>query len=688
MNKKKSRAEIAQLVEQRTENPRVRSSTLRLGTILVLGSVAFCTGAWIETNKQTNETCRRSSGVEQLIRNQSVGGSTPLAGSFLGLIGRVTEGVSVIFFCHSAPIFPKRAKRVMSVKTYKQRVIISFGILFFMAVILICRLAYIQLWHGRTLKDLASSSQERLITTEMNRGTIYDCCGRELAVSVEVDSLCAHPKEIKCPEAIADKLAPILQMQRNQIVSLLKKKSSFVWIKRKLSLRQAAQIAKLNLPFVDFVKEYKRLYPKKELGAQILGFAGMDNCGLEGIELSFDKALKGPTKSIALTRDATGHTIIDKKNMSLYADKGCDVTLTIDEVIQYAAETEVKKACIEYNALSGCAVVMNPKTGEILALASYPTYNPNFFSSYIVNRRRNIAISDVLEPGSTIKPLVAACLLEEGVISPFEEFYCPGSVLVGKTLVRCAHTHNKISFAEVISHSCNVGMIQATKRLSPQKFYSYLEAFGLTNPTGIELPGEGKGLLSKPSHWSKLSMAVLSIGQGISTTPLQLATALSTIANEGVLMKPMIVKEIKDHKNKIIKSYQPTPARRVFSANTAKSISNLLKKAVEEGTGKKARIDGYAIAGKTGTAQKVVSGQKGYSKDKYIASFIGYVPADDPQILIAVIIDEPRTSEYWGGTVAAPVFRKIGKRVLPYLHILPDPNIKCGSSTQTNNLKE
>lgn len=576
----------------------------------------------------------------------------------------------------------------MSIKTYKDRVTIGFGILVLIAVILICRLAYIQLWHGRAMKELASSSQERLITIEMNRGTIYDRCGRELAVSVEVDSLCAHPKEISCPETIADKLAPILQMQRNQILSMCKKKSSFVWIKRKLTMRQAAQIDKLNLPSVNFIKEYKRLYPKKELGAQILGFAGMDNRGLEGIELSFDKVLKGPTKSITLTRDAIGHTIIDKKNMSFFSDKGCDITLTIDEVIQYAAEAEVKKACVEYNALSGCAVVMNPKTGEILALASYPTYNPNFFSSYPTNHRRNMAISDVLEPGSTLKPLVAACLLEEGVISPFEEFYCSGSTYVGKKNIHCAHTHEKISFAEVISKSCNVGMIQATKRLSSQKFYSYLDAFGLTKPTGIDLPGEEKGILAKPEQWSNVSKAVLSMGQGISTTPLQLSMALATIANNGIPMKPMIIKVIKDRKNKIIKDYQPTPMKRVISENTAKSVSNLLKKAVEEGTGEKAQIEGYAIAGKTGTAQKVISGCKGYSKDKYIASFIGYMPADDPQILIAVIIDEPKTSEYWGGTVAAPVFREIGKRVLPYLHILPDPNIRCGSSTQAVSLKE
>ncbi|MFH1860025.1 MAG: penicillin-binding protein 2 [bacterium] len=570
----------------------------------------------------------------------------------------------------------------MSVKTYKERVVVGFGVIFFIAVILICRLVYIQLLSGQKMKELASASQDKLMNIEMKRGTIYDSCQRELAVSIEVDSLYASPKDIKCPEAIADKLAPIIQMKRNQIVAMLKKKSSFVWIKRKLTARQASQIAKLNLPFVGFIKEYKRRYPKGELGAHILGFAGIDNCGLEGVELSFDKSLKGPTKSIVLTRDANGRIIVDKKNMSFFSDKGCDITLTIDEVIQYAAEAEIRKTCLEYNALGGCAIVMNPKTGEILALASYPAYNPNYFSNYPTYCRRNKAISDVLEPGSTFKPLIAACLLEEGVISPFEEFYCSGQIYVGKKIVHCAHVHDKVSFAEVISKSCNIGMIQSVKRLSSQKLYSYFDAFGLTKPTGIELPGEEGGILSKPSQWSKLSMAVLSMGQGISTTPIQLSAALAAIANDGILMKPMIVKTIKDSKNKIIKSYQPIQVRRVVSANTARNITKLLKKAVDEGTGVKAQIDGYAIAGKTGTAQKVVSGDKGYSKDKYIASFIGYLPADDPQILIAVIIDEPKTSEYWGGTVAAPVFKEISKRVLPYLHLLPDSNIRCGSSTQ------
>ncbi len=574
----------------------------------------------------------------------------------------------------------------MSVKTYKERVVVGFFLIFFIAAILISRLVYIQLISGQRMKEFASESQERLMTLEMKRGTIYDCHQRELAVSIEVDSLYASPREISCPEAIADKLAPIIQMKRNHIVSLLKKKSSFVWIKRKLTTREASRIAKLKLPSVNFVKEYKRFYPKMELGAHILGFAGIDNCGLEGVELSFDKSLKGPTKSIVLTRDATGHIIVDKKNMSFFFDKGCDVTLTIDEVIQYAAEAEIRKTCMEYNALGGCALVMNPKTGEILALASYPAYNPNYFSRYPTYCRRNKAISDTLEPGSTFKPLVAACLLEEGVISPFEEFYCSGETHVGKKVIHCAHVHDKVSFAEVLSKSCNIGMIQSVKRLSPQKLYSYLDSFGLTKPTGIELPGEEGGILSKPAQWSRLSMSVLSIGQGISTTPIQLSLALAAIANDGILMKPMIVKTIKDSKNKTVKSYQPTQEKRVVSANTARNINKLLKKAVDEGTGIKAQIDGYEIAGKTGTAQKVVAGSKGYSKDKYIASFIGYLPADDPQLLITVIIDEPKTSEYWGGTVAAPAFREICKRVLPYRHLLPNPNIRHGSSTQTQTV--
>ena len=499
----------------------------------------------------------------------------------------------------------------MSVKTYKERVVVGFGIIFFIAAILICRLVYIQLLSGQKMKELASASQDKLMSIEMKRGTIYDCCQQELAVSVEVDSLYASPKETKCPEAVADKLAPIIQMNRNHILTLLKKKSSFVWIKRKLTAREASQIVKLNLPSVGFIKEYKRRYPKGELGAHILGFAGIDNCGLEGVELSFDKSLKGPTKSIVLTRDANGHIIVDKKNMSFFSDKGCDITLTIDEVIQYAAETEVRKSCVKYNALGGCAIVMNPKTGEILALASYPVYNPNYFSSYPAHCRRNKAIADVLEPGSTFKPLIASCLLEEGVISPFEEFYCHGQVYVGNKIIHCAHVHDKVSFADVIAESCNVGMIQSTKRLSPQKLYSYFDAFGVTKPTGIELPGEEGGILSKPSRWSKISMAVLSIGQGISTTPLQMSLALAAIANDGILMKPMIVKTIRDSKNKIIKSYQPTQVRRVVSLNTARNITKLLRKAVDEGTGVKAQIDGYAIAGKTGTAQKVVD-SKGY----------------------------------------------------------------------------
>jgi cell division protein FtsI/penicillin-binding protein 2 len=527
------------------------------------------------------------------------------------------------------------------------------------------------------MRELGSSGHRKVMTIEMKRGTIYDRCNRELAISVEVESLYIHPQQIDTPVVIADKLAPVLKINKDRILAKLEKDAPFVWIKRKLTHEEVSYIKHLNIPSLGFIKEYKRFYPKKKLCAHVLGFAGMDNYGLEGIELYFDKELKGPINSIVLIRDANGRMIIDKRDIPFSSYSGYNLVLTIDEVIQYAAEIELKKACRQYNACDGCVIIIAPKTGEILAMAVYPTYDPNHFSRYPASYRRNRAIVDMFEPGSTFKTLITAALLEEDVLSPFEEFYCPGEIKVSdEQVIRCAHLHNKISFEDVIIHSCNVGIIQAAKRLSNYKLYSYIEAFGVTAPTGIELPGEEKGILKKPNKWSKVSAATIAIGQGVSVTPIQISMAIAALANDGILMKPLIVKTIKDDNNRIIKRYSPAPVRRVVSSNTARSITQLLKKVVERGTGVKAAIEGYEIAGKTGTAQKVVPGCKGYAPDKYVSSFIGYLPADNPEILITVIINEPKTKEYWGGKVAGPVFRKIAKRILPYLHILPEKELQ------------
>jgi cell division protein FtsI/penicillin-binding protein 2 len=312
---------------------------------------------------------------------------------------------------------------------------------------------------------------------------------------------------------------------------------------------------------------------------------------------------------------------------------------------------------------------MNPKTFEILASAIWPTYNPNYFNKYPHHQFRNRVITDIFEPGSTFKIITATALLKERLIEPDKLYFCPGYIEVENKIIHCYKEHEHLNFEGIIAESCNVGLIHYVKKLNSRKFYSHILEFGLNEPTKIGLYGEGKGLLSNPAHWSCLSKSTIAIGQGISITPLQLISAVAAIANGGLLMKPMIIKAIKNPNGKIIKRFNPTPIRQVISPKLANEMNELLKKVVKDGTGELAQITGYEIAGKTGTAQKV-DPEGGYSTTKFISSFIGYLPADDPEVVILVIVDEPKGT-YWGGKVAAPAFRQVAKRIISYMGILP-----------------
>ncbi len=522
------------------------------------------------------------------------------------------------------------------------------------------------------MHKLAAGEHTKTLQIELARGTIFDCNLNELAISIEVDSIYAQPNQIKKPSLTAVKLADILGINSKTIYTKLRTNSSFAWIKRKVSKKQSQKIRKLNIKGVGFLKEYKRFYPKKHLAAHLIGFAGLDNEGLEGIELTYDKYLRGGVNKLEVVRDGKGMTILNPKNKSnTLTSNGNDIILTIDEVIQHHAELELKDVCNKYQAKGGSIIVMNPKTGEILASAIQPSYNPNYFNQYPQQQFRNKIITDSFEPGSIFKIITSASLLKEGLIEPDKTYFCPGYIKIGNTTIGCheEHGHGHLNFEEIIAQSCNVGVIQCVKKLTDRKFYSHILEFGLNEPTKIDLHGEGIGFLLKPKHWSKLSKPTIAIGQGISVTPVQFITAGAAIANNGLLMKPLIIAAIKNPQGKIIKKFKPTPIRQIISPELAQEITKLLKKVVTNGTGKLAQINGYEIAGKTGTAQKVDS-QGGYSPINFISSFIGYLPADDPKLVILVIIDEPKGT-YWGGAVAAPTFRGVAKRILSYRGILP-----------------
>ncbi|MEW5768401.1 MAG: penicillin-binding protein [bacterium] len=526
------------------------------------------------------------------------------------------------------------------------------------------------------------------------RGNIYDRYGEELAVTIEVKSIyAANPGKVSFAKRhqLAARLAPILDKGLAEIENKLKKNTN-VLLARKINPIKAESIRDIKLFHIDendrtpylyfdsqnkesylyFDNEYQRFYPKRKLAAHLLGFVNVDNEGQEGIEGYFDSVLAGPSEYLNMPKDASGKPILIEGKDALPSSQGHSLVLTIDEVIQYAAEVELTAACQQHNAPGGSIIVMDPMTGEVLAMAIYPSFNPNSYSQY--EQRRNIAITDPFEPGSTFKAITAAVVLKEGVVDESARVFCPGYIEIGSCRncrIDCHRKHGELNFREAIEESCNVGVITAALRLNPEEFYTTARNFGFCTQTGIQLPAENSGKLNRPRNWSKTSLPTLAIGQGeISVTPLQLITAISVLANGGKLMRPLMVKKVIDAKGELIKEYSPEAVRQVIPPSLALQVTDILKGVVTQGTGEEAAIEGYSVAGKTGTAQKVDPQTGRYSKDKVISSFVGYLPADDPKIVMLVIIDEPQDI-HWGSKVAAPVFKRVVERILPHLRLFP-----------------
>lgn len=539
------------------------------------------------------------------------------------------------------------------------------------------KLGYEQLFHAAKLESGALNARLREIDIKANRGTIYDRNGSELAISIATESVYINPKMIREQAAkeekpqdrneVAQSLATILELDVDEINEKIDKEASFAYIKRRISDEQAQALRELNYTGVYFLEESRRSYPKGTLASQIIGFAGIDNQGLNGIELQYDNTLLGDPGKFLMEYDAAGNEIPQATESYVPSEPGCDIYLTIDETIQYIIERELKKVVQEQDADSATALLMDVKTGAVLGIANYPDYDPNDYGSVDSSLWSNFAVNGLYEPGSTFKILTTAMALEERVTTADENFYCAGYQYIGKLKMNCHRKigHGAETFTQGVANSCNPVFVEVSRRLGMSKFYDYLEGFGMTQPTGIDLPGEADSLIVPEKTAVPYDLASMSIGQANAFTPIQMITAISAVANGGKLMKPYIVEKIEDPDGNLVKQAEPEVVRQVISEDTAREVWAILENVVSNGTGKPGKVDGYKVAGKTGTAEKV-SSSGGYSSAR-VVSFAGFAPADNPQIACIVIVDEP--TEAHGGSTAGPVFKAIMEDTLRYLEV-------------------
>jgi len=535
------------------------------------------------------------------------------------------------------------------------------------------RLVQLQVLGRAFFEKQAARQSERTINLAPRRGAIVDRDGRPLAVSVDAESLYAVPQDITDPAATATALGRVLDLdaaERKELRAQLSRNRAFVWVRRKLDPATAAEVRSLELPGVGFVTENRRYYPKRELAAQVLGYVGIDNLGMSGVEYAFDEEIRGRAAKVVVRTDARRSPLeyIEKPST-----EGHTVVLTLDEAIQHAAEVELERAVRESAAVSGTVVVMDPTSGELLALANRPTFNPNRFGSYSSSRWKNRAVTDAFEPGSVFKVVTAAAGLQEKVVTPDEVIDCGGGgIEIAGTRINDHAVFTSLRFRDVIAKSSDVGVIRIAQRLGRDNFYRYIRDFGFGAPTGVELPGESSGILRPAARWSALSLPSLSFGQEIGVTALQIASAIGAVANGGYLMKPLVVRQIEDPDGRVVKSFRPLAVRRVLEPETVDVLTDILRGVVREGgTGRHAAVPGYTVAGKTGTAQKVDASGR-YSMTAHVASFVGYVPASRPALVILTALDEPKGERNQGGDVAAPLFARVADRALRRLAVPPD----------------
>jgi cell division protein FtsI (penicillin-binding protein 3) len=540
------------------------------------------------------------------------------------------------------------------------------------------RLVWLQVTRHEHYARRAAGQQQRVLDLEPPRGTIYDARGRVLAVSVEVDSVFADPQHVRDRSSTARQLARVLGLDARELEARLGQDRDFVFVARKLDPPQASAVRALELPGIHFLRESKRYYPMRQLAAQVLGFVGTDHKGLAGLEAHYDRVVAGRPGRRTVLRDAHRRTLLSPRLSYLEAEPGADLHLTLDAVVQHVLERELAKAVKETQARAGTAVLLDPRSGAILGLASVPAYDPNHFQEVPAARWRVPAVTDAYEPGSTFKLVTTAAVLAHGLLGTEDVLDCEmGGIRLAGVLIRDHHPFGRLSVRQVLAKSSNVGTIKLSLLLGNQRLFDALRAFGFGERTGVDLPGESPGIVRPLASWSALSKAYVSFGQELSVTPLQLARAMAAVANGGRLRRPHVVARVAEgvrgesvapleeaHFDPILDQGQALPP------GVAGQLTQLLAGVVSEGTGRQARIQGYSVAGKTGTAQKVVGGR--YSHRHFVASFVGFAPVREPRLVGLVALDEPWPL-YHGGQVAAPVFSAVARQVLLYWGVPPDP---------------
>jgi cell division protein FtsI (penicillin-binding protein 3) len=530
------------------------------------------------------------------------------------------------------------------------------------------RLVYLQVVVAPAYAEQAREQRTRDITLAPRRGSIYDREGEPLAVSMEAGTVYANPRAISGPEGTARVLAEVLGGEVADYEAKLRKKAGFAYIARKVDMARIDTLKGLELKGIGFLEDSKRTYPSGELACQILGFVGIDDAGLAGLEQHYNDALAGTPGALLAERGLGGWPIPGGVTHAEDPIDGQNIVLTIDKDIQYEAQAELAAAVEKWGAKSGTVVIMNPRDGAIYAMASFPGFNPNTFGQYDASRYRNCAITDVYEPGSTMKSLTAAAVIDKGLFEPDSMFELPPSIKVGGRKIGEAHGRPTVnwSLTEIVTNSSNVGAVKLGMALGPEGMYEYCAKFGLTEKTGVDYPGEAQGYVPPTDTWSASSIGNIPFGQGLSMTSLQLARALAAIANGGELVTPHFLEALPDDPDAALS----WPRTRAITQQAADQARAVLEAVITEGTGAAAAVDGYSVAGKTGTAQKARTDGRGYAAGKYIASFSGFLPADDPQVLIIVTLDEPSNAIY-GGVVAAPTFARLGAFSVSHLKIPP-----------------
>jgi len=555
---------------------------------------------------------------------------------------------------------------------HRKRAVILHTAIIFSFFLVSLRLVDLMVLNHEWFSKRARSQHVKVEDIQVRRGAIFDRHGRELALNIDLDSLYCDPEKVSLDYDKLVRLSSLIAKEPKVILSKIPQEGRFAWLGRKLEPDIAEEVKRLDIEGVGFITEAKRFYPKGKIAAHVLGFVGIDNQALEGVELQYDKYMSTVGGKVSFVRDASGRTLssgVDREAT------GNNIILTIDEGLQYLVEKELNKAMMIWRASAASVIMMDPLSGEILALANRPTYDPNRPGISRSADRRNRAITDCYEPGSTFKIIIGIAALEEKIAKPATLYDVhKGFIVVGGKTIHDVHPHETLTFKEVIQKSSNVGTITIGRELGKERIYKYAKLMGFGERTGIDLPGEVSGWLSPPERWSGTSIGAVSIGQEVAVTPLQILRAYAAVANGGFLVTPHVVSKIITPEGHVFDVSKDNSMKRAISEKTAETFKEILKSVVEEGgTGRKAYVEGSEVAGKTGTAQMVNPATKSYSREKFVSSFVGFVPADNPRLAMIVVVYEPK-GQIYGGIVAAPVFREIASQALSYLNIPMENN--------------